>query len=1050
MNRYILFLISFLLISSDLLPQKHIIFNHLTIKEGLSQSSVTCILQDSKGFMWFGTQDGLNRFDGYNFRTFKNDPSEKGSLSDNFIFTLYENTEGMLYVETQSGQLHQYLPYSESFMMKNKDSVNLKNAKISTVGARLLEPGIEWSGGLGKETGLKRLDLKTGKSTTFKHEPNDPWSISDNKVYSIFRDVSGNLWIGTFNGLNRFEEKTGRFIKYKNNPADPNSIADNWIWPIYQDSKGNLWVGTVRAGLCRFDPNSNTFINYRNNPTDPTSLSDNFVFSIYEDKSGVLWVGTNLGGINYFHPSTEAFDHYKNEPGSKNSLSDNVVTSILADKNGEYWIGTRNGLNKFNYRNKTFTQIYDRQSAKKSSIRNSVQSLFQDRNGIIWIGSFTSGLDAFNTATTTFTHYENNRSDTTSLSDNRIYAITEDKIGNIWIGTYGSGVNKLDRRTGKFLRYQFKENEQNSLSSNATWSIGFDDAGDLWIGTFGGGINIFNTTQQKFRYYKHVPDNPKSIADDNIIRVFKDHKGNMWIGTAKGLSRYNRGSGTFKNYSEKDGLCNNFVYGIVEDKSGNLWLSTNNGLSRFNPVSETFKNFYYENGLQGNEFNQNAYAQDRITGQILFGGPNGFNIFHPDDVKDNTFIPPVIFSGYLRYNTDDQEGKPIYEKGITERDSIYLTYKDNIISLDFSALSFYNNYQNQYKYKLVGFNKNWIQLGNKHNVTFTNLAPGEYSLKVIGSNNDGIWNQTGSSLYIKVTPPWWKTKVAYTAYGLFFLSVLYGIRKFETDRKEQKAKIRETELRIKATEAEKRAIQIEHDRKTKELEEARQLQLSMLPKELPQLANVEIAAFMRTATEVGGDYYDFIVGKDGTLNVAFGDATGHGLQAGTMVTLMKGFFTSDAARFEQQEFMNHCSNMIREIKLGRILMSFTFLKFIDGCMKITSAGMPPVYYHNSTKDETEEIVIKGMPLGAMKKFPYTLYEKEIFSGDTVLLLSDGLPEQMNKNEEMFDYTRVKKLFSEISCLPPKQIIEALVESGDKWMDGALQMDDISFVVLKVK
>jgi serine phosphatase RsbU (regulator of sigma subunit) len=524
----------------------------------------------------------------------------------------------------------------------------------------------------------------------------------------------------------------------------------------------------------------------------------------------------------------------------------------------------------------------------------------------------------------------------------------------------------------------------------------------------------------------------------------------MWCGTTKGFGRFIPGSGTFKNYSELDGLANNFVYGIVEDNDGKLWLSTNKGLSKFDPVKETFVNYYAEDGLQGDEFNQNAFAKDTRTGNILFGGPNGFNVFNPEKLRGNQFLPPIALTGFLRYNSDDQDGKPIVEKGISERDSVLLTYKDNIIAFDFAALSFYNNQKNQYKYLLEGINDNWIQLGNNHTITFTNLSPGEYRLRVIGSNNDGIWNPEGASLYISVSPPWWKTKIAYSMYAILCVSVLLGIRKFETDRREQKVKIRETELRMKATEAEKRVIQIENDRKTKELEEARQLQLSMLPKVLPVLPGLEIAAFMRTATEVGGDYYDFIVQDDGVLNVAFGDATGHGLQAGTMVTLMKGFFTSDAARLGQQEFMNHCTQMIKEIKLGRILMSFSFIRVHDGAMSITSAGMPPVYHCNGRTNETEEIVIKGMPLGAKKNFPYALVEKKLCSGDTILLLSDGLPEQMNNKEEMFDYSRVKNLFSTLASEEPNTIIKKLVEAGDVWMNGRIQDDDITLVVIKVK
>ncbi len=657
-------------------------------------------------------------------------------------------------------------------------------------------------------------------------------------------------------------------------------------------------------------------------PTTQRALNDNSIFSIYEDRSGLIWIGTNLGGINYFNPSTQAFEHYKHEPGNKNSLSDNVVTSMLVDRAGNYWIGTRNGgLNRLKYKTKKFTRYMHDPSDSNSLVSNSIQSLLEDQSGIIWIGSYRSGLTAFDPVRGRFTRYIHDPSVQGTLTDNRIYSLAEDKTGNIWIGTYGGGLNKIDRKSDKIYRYQFDENDTSSISSNATWTIAFDDFGDLWIGTFGGGVNVFDQESQTFRHFRNNPEDSTSVIDNSIIRVFKDRNNNMWFGTTKGLSRYLRGSASFKNYTERDGLANSFVFGIVEDDNGNLWLSTNNGLSKFNPEKETFRNYYAKDGLQGNEFNQNAFAKDEKTGNLLFGGPNGLNIFHPDNLKSNTYLPPIVLTGYLRYNTDYEEGKPIIEKGIADRDSIMLTHKDNIITLDFAALSYYNNFENQYRYKLEGFNENWIQLENNHSVTFTNLDAGEYNLRVIGSNNDGVWNEAGASLNILVSPPWWKTNIAYFIYFIGFFGLLYGVRRYEINRREQKAQIRESALRIKATEAEKRALEVENERKTKELESARKLQLSMLPKELPDLPDLEVAAFMRTATEVGGDYYDFMVQEDGTLNVAFGDATGHGLQAGTMVTLMKGFFTSDASRLGLQEFLNHCSKVIKDINLGRILMS---------------------------------------------------------------------------------------------------------------------------------
>jgi len=1046
---FVLLLIFSLL--EKLFAQHTISFNHLTVENGLSQSAVTCILQDSMGFMWFGTQDGLNRYDGYSIKTFKNDPSDPNSLTDNFIFAIYKDPAGTLYVETQNGFFQRYNPRTESFTVLKKDSISTLGFNVNRFDGVFDEPKGKWISNPGAESGLKLIDRKTGEVTIFKNDPNDSLSISSDKVYSVYRDRSGSLWVGTYNGLDKLDEKTGEFTHFQHDPANLNSISDNWVWPIYEDSKGNLWVGTINGGLNKFDRNKNSFEHYSNDPTNPNSLNDNYIWSIYEDRGGVIWIGTNSGGINYFYSSKNVFEHYVNNSEDKNSLSDNAVVSICVDRSGKYWVGTRNGgLDRFDYDKKKFTNYSHNPSNSNSLLSNSVVEIYQDRSGILWLGTFSSGLSSFDPNRGTFKHFVNNPTDSTSLTDNRVYSILEDRDGIIWIGTYAGGLNRLDRRTGKMSHYKSDKNDSTSLSSNSVWTMFEDNKGKLWLGTFGGGVNIFDKKLKKFIHLKNNPDNPTSIIDDNILVVFMDSKDNMWFGTTKGLSGYNRKNNTFKNYTEENGLANNFIFGILEDNRGNLWLSTNDGLSKFDMESELFTNFYAADGLQSNEFNQNAYAKDHKTGRLLFGGINGFNVFHPDSVKGNTFVPPVVFTEFLRYNTDDEEGRPILEKGISARDSIRLTFKDNIVTLQFSALSYYNNSENQYKYMLEGFNENWIQLGNNHTITFTNLSPDDYVLRVIGSNNDGVWNEKGASLFVEVLPPWWRTNIAYGIYVILFLSALYGLRTIEINRREQKAKMRENELRLKATEAEKRAIEIENERKTKELEEARELQLSMLPRELPKLSNLEIAAFMKTATEVGGDYYDFIVQDNGVLNVAFGDATGHGLQAGTMVTLMKGFFTSDAAKLGLQEFMNHCTGMIKEIKLGRILMSFSLLKIEDSKLLITSAGMPPVYYFDKDKQEVEEITIQGMPLGAMRKFSYKVVEKEIKSGDTLLLLSDGLPEQMNLSEEMFGYPRVKDRFKEFVNDTPDNIIQNLVKTGEEWMGGATQQDDISFVVIKVK
>ncbi len=744
----------------------------------------------------------------------------------------------------------------------------------------------------------------------------------------------------------------------------------------------------------------------------------------------------------------DAFVHHYSDPKNPDGLVHNAVYSMYVDKRNAVWIGTEGGLDRWDRSSGKFTHYLHDPSNPSSLGENLVQCILEDNSGSLWLGTQSSGLDRFDRTSGKFSHFRHDPAKPKSLSDNRIYALLEDRKGEIWIGTYGGGLNRFDRKTNTFSVYSHNDSVSSSLGGPGVWSLYEDREGVLWVGTYKGGLDRFDRETETFTHFRSDPSDPRTLSHETVLCLHEDRRGDLWVGTMSGLNRFDRATGTFQRYFEKEGLPNSYINGILEDDQGNLWISTVKGISRYDPQRKIFRNFDQSDGLQGNEFNTGAFVKDRKTGEMYFGGMNGFNLFHPDKVTNNPFVPPVVFTTFVRYNTDDEEGKPIVEKGIAAKSGITLTYKDNVASFEFAALNYYNTVKNLYAYKLEGFNDNWIQLGSERKATFTNLDAGEYTLHVKGSNNDGVWNDDGTSLALTVTPPWWKTKVAYSGYSLMVLSFLYGARRFENNRREQKAAVRESLLRAKAAEAEKRVLEVENERKTKELDEARALQLSMLPKELPKLPHLEIAVFMKTSTEVGGDYYDFSTGEDGTLNVAFGDATGHGMQAGTIVTLMKGFFTSDASRLDIQAFFNHCSKSIKEIKMGRMLMAFSLLKVKGDKVEMSSAGMPPIYLYRKSSGTIEEIMLKGMPLGAMKKFPYTLHEVELRGGDALLLLTDGLPEQKNVGGEMFDYARVQKIFGEVVDRAPDEIIKHLVSAGEAWMDGAQQDDDITMLVLR--
>ncbi|MFI5252189.1 MAG: two-component regulator propeller domain-containing protein [Bacteroidota bacterium] len=1031
--------------------QKELMFEHLTVKEGLSQGSVLCVFQDSYGFMWFGTQDGLNKFDGYEFQIFKHNPADSNSINDNFIIYIAEDTNHILWLGTLNNPkiLSKFDRRTETFTQVARDSVKLKGAKVSQANTEYVDPsGVRWSGSPGP--GLSRYDPRTGKTKIFKHNAADPRSLLNDKVYSVVGDHTGTIWVGTRDGLERFDEKSETFIHYRHDDKNPGSLSDNYVWPIIEDRDGVLWVGTYHGGLNRFDRVSETFTHYVHEASNPRSLAGDLVYSLYQDASGMIWVGTGDNGVDRFHPELSNFSQYLHNPSNPNSLADNNISSIYVDNSGMVWIGTRSGLNRWDRNTGKFTLYQHDPSNPRSISGNSVQSMLETRSGNFWIGTSGDGLDRFDRTTSTFVHFKNNPVNPNSLSDNRIYALLEDRKGYIWVGTYGEGLCRFDPNNETFKRYIHSDSITTSIGGQSAWSLLEDRDGVLWVGTFGGGLNRFNSATETFTHYTHSDSNANSLSDNFVVSLNEDREGNLWVGTTGGLNIMQRDNGSFHHYREKDGLANDVVFGILEDESGNMWMSTNKGISRFDMKLGTFRTYTYEDGLQGNEFNQGAYAQDKRTGEIFFGGANGFNVFSPAKINNNPYVPPVVFTSFHRYNTDDVQGTPIQEPGIDARPEITLTYKDNVANIRFAALNFYNTFKNRYAYKLEGFNDNWIQLGTDRIATFTNLDAGKYILHVRGSNNDGVWNDNGAVLRLIVTPPWWRTTWAYGIYVVLVFGFLNSVRRFEINRREQKAKVRESELHAKAAEAEKRALQAENERQTKELEDARKLQLSMLPKEVPNIPGYEISVFMKTATEVGGDYYDFIVTPEGVLNVAFGDATGHGMQAGTIVTLMKGLFISDASKIEIQSFFNHCSKAIKEIKLGRLYMALTLARFNGKSVSLSSAGMPPAYLYRNSDGSIEEILLKAVPLGSMKNFPYSLYETSMEKGDTLLFLTDGLPEQKNGNGEMFDYSKIIDLFKSVSDCTPEKIITHLVKEGDAWMNGVVQDDDITLLVIRRK
>ncbi|MCB9078861.1 MAG: SpoIIE family protein phosphatase [Anaerolineaceae bacterium] len=784
-------------------------FDRISIEDGLSQSTIYAILQDRQGFMWFGTQDGLNKFDGYRFTVYKNDPDDPATIADNFIRAIYEDHDGNLWIGTNGG-LNRFDPNTETFTRFQHDPDDPHSLSDNIVRAIYEdEAGVMWlgtgSGGLNKFDpttgaftayradvnragslshdnvwalyedstgalwvgteggGLNKFDRASETFTAYQHDPNNPASLSNNDVSSIIEDSAGNLWVGTAGGgLDKFDRASETFTVYHFDAENPTSLSDDNVRTLYEDGAHRLWVGTRSGGLDRFDPATQSFTRFLNDPANPHSLSANHVVTIYEDRGGVLWFGANGGGLNKFNRAREAFVHYTNTLNDPNRLSDQMVWSIIEDQAGALWIGTSNGLTRFDPTGGTSTQ-YRHDAADPNSLSNDfIPVVLQSHDGTIWVGADEGGLNRFDPATGGFTAYRNDPNDPTSLSDDDVWSMAEDRAGGLWVGTWGGGLDKFDPATQTFTRYSHDPANPNSISDNVIRTILEDQTGMLWVGTNGGGLDKFDPATKTFTHYTHDPDDPQSLSDDVVRTLFEDSSGILWIGTdGGGLNRFDRETETFRIYRERDGLPNDTIYGIQQDDEGYLWLSTNNGLAKFDPATGAVKNYNTSNGLQSNEFNQGAHAQGP-DGQLFFGGINGFNAFRPDQITDNPYLPPVVLTSFQIFDQEVKLDRPMSE--LTDLD---LSYRDSVFSFEFAALDYTAPEQNRYAYKLEGFDKDWIDAGTRRFATYTNLDGGHYIFRVKGSNNDGVWNETGAAINIIITPPPWKT---WWAYGLYVIA----------------------------------------------------------------------------------------------------------------------------------------------------------------------------------------------------------------------------------------------------------------------------------------
>ena len=818
-------------------------FDQISLGEGLSQSSVFAIYQDSVGFLWFGTQDGLNKYDGYTIEVYRPIAGDENTLSAGDIQSIYEDQEGILWVGTNGWGLNRFNRETDQFTHYKYNSQN--HASLSGNVVNVIYEDASGDLWFGTDGGLNKYDRERDNFVRYRNIHGDPNSLSSNNILSIFEDQKEALWIGTNGGgLNKFDNETEKFQHFRNIPGDPFSLSNNTVWSITEDNDGVLWIGTD-GGLNQFLESSGRFVRYQTSPHDPNSISSNEVRSVFADREGVIWVGTHGMGLNRFDQYTGKFLTIQSSPSDLEGLSDDFVRTIYEDREGTLWIGTLGGgVNKLDRNSQPFRHIStnDRYSGGLSD--NMVWSIFEDRYGVLWVGTMGGGLNKFDKATGVWSHYRHDPNDPTSISHDNVRAIGEDNRGDLWVGTDGGGLNKFDREKDTFIRYRHDSTDPYSLNSDEVLTIYKDRQGDLWVGTRDAGLIRYEYSTDQFRH-SYQANNGNIVNNNEIRSIYMDHDGNLWVGTVVGLNRINLNKGEIKryyansddsqslsqnivlaiyedrsgsiwlgthsgglnkfdrkteiftHYNEQDGLASNVVYGILEDDQGYLWLSTNNGISRFDPLTEQFKNFDVSDGLQSNEFNAGAYHEGK-KGEMFFGGVNGFNSFDPEKIpEDNKYAPPIVLTSLTQGGEESFPGDNLESIG-----GFTFRWPDDYFEFEFSALSFVNPEDNQYAYMLEGFDKQWNYVGSQRFGRYTNLPGGSYALRIKGSNNDSIWNEDGLVLDVTYVPPFWET---WWFRGLAVMIVVVGV-------------VSGYRLRVSGIESRSRELEMQVQERTYEIE----------------------------------------------------------------------------------------------------------------------------------------------------------------------------------------------------------------------------------------
>jgi signal transduction histidine kinase/ligand-binding sensor domain-containing protein len=789
---------------------EHLTFRTISVEQGLPHFSVYGVAQDRFGFMWFATVDGLVRYDGNRIETYRPDPLNPNSPAAGQIWCLYADREGVIWAGAIAGGLSRYDPRTERFTNYRHDRYDPNSLSSDAVRAIYQDStGALWVGTL--NSGLNRLDPASGRFTRYRHDPADPDSLSHDRVEDIVEDGRGGLWVATYGGLDRLDPASGRFSHYRHDPADPTSLGGNQVHALLRDRSGTLWVGVYGAGLYRLDEAAGRFARYRHDPAAPNTLSSNNVNVITEDHAGTIWVGTFDDGLNRLDRASGAFTRFPrtlppgqgmpsevivslfpgadgllwvgtedrgvtivdrrargftihradiDADGRPNTLRPGIIRAVTEDRDGTLWIGIASvGLDRFDRARGLVTHYNVDPADPGSPLSDRAQAMLVARDGTLWIG-YNGGLDRFDRAADRFVHYHPDPDDPAGLSHADIFDLHESRDGAIWVATRGGGLNRLDPATGRFTHYRHDPADPSSISSDSVIAVVEDQRGGLWAGTEDAGLSRFDPATGHFTHYRSDPADPASLGSNTVAALFVDSGGTLWAATwNSGLDRFEPSSDGFVRYQVKDGLLTGKINGIEEDRHGKLWLSSNQGLSKLDPQSGATEHFTGASaGLPDGGYPLNG-SSTSSSGEIILGGVDHLVTFYPEQIEIRTEAAPVVFSSFLLSNrrVSVGDGSPL-TSAINASSALTLSHRDRVIGFEFAALDYRAPGAVRYRYRLDGFDKDWIETGSeRRSATYTNLSPGRYVFRVRATNGDGVWGQEERSIAITITPPWWQT-----------------------------------------------------------------------------------------------------------------------------------------------------------------------------------------------------------------------------------------------------------------------------------------------------